>query len=894
MTQTLYRNFFGKWFGKAKHIVISECGFTLVDVDQNIKEITVNQLIDFPSIEQSIFGNTLVIKAKNEVTRIWGISASSTQVFNNKAKLGLQQNIANNITKHVDIYHKEALTRYLRDSSVKFLHESVTPLMQSYKTSKARWQQILSEQQLSKIDVISRMPPIKETQSYRQYYENKMLAAQIDFFNGIESNPLTNEQRLAVIRNNDKNLVLAAAGTGKTSVMVAKALYLISHDEVPAENVLVLAYNNAAAKELKERLTVRKNAYGLTCDSPNIITFHALGLKILKAAKVNTTLSLFTEQPKQLETWLTQWLVSHISESPQAMQRFITLAYQPSDVFEFSSIEQYEIHVRDNKYQTLQGEKVSCYQALLIANWLFLNSIEYQYQGPYVSKHSITTGVDYSPSFRLNNSDNTSNTHIYLECFEVTRDGSTRVGINSSQYNKQMKVIRALHQECKTTLLETFYFDMVENKLADRLTTLTAQCSIKLVPKSSQDILTAIKGSGLLVNNIKRYLKCLQAIRVEQLTSEKIENRLKHAKVTSSKQYAQLLSEIEQAYVTELKNQAAIDFDDMVISAVEHVNTGNFKPQWTDILVDEFQDISTARMNLLNALIDRGPRPRLTVVGDDWQSIYRFSGSKLALITQFEKYHGSHSLTTLQKTFRYNNSIAKTAGQFVMQNPEQYKKQIESHHQVAQSQVYLIDCDKKTLDINIAQVVSKIKVHAPSATIAILARYRYLLNNAKTQLTSNLANENIHYWTFHGSKGLEADYCIIVGFFRGKNGFPNENNSDALVEALLPLEDGFKNSEERRLLYVAITRAKKKAYLVADTKEPSAFIEELLSPSYGLQVVCKNHDKFSRDILKYPASSKLCVKCGRLMKLRKGQYGDFWGCSGFANESDPCNQTEKV
>jgi len=756
MTYTLYRNFLGRWFGKVTSIVISETELTMIGLNKDAKKIPVEQLIDFPTIESSFLGNNLIIKTRDEVNRIWGVSAQSSKVFDNDIKTKLYKRICTNVAKQADLYHKEAIAQYLRDSSIEKLDYLITPLIQTYRSSKTHWQNILEKKLLSKIDVIARMPPINDGASYRQYYENKVLKAQDKFFNNIESNPLTKEQRLAVIRNNDKNLILAAAGTGKTSVMVAKALSLITFDKVPANNVLVLAYNNAAAKELTERLAARQKAFGLTCKPPTILTFHALGLQILNKANANTSLSSFAGDDKQVENWFSQWLVAHICQSTSAMKRFIDLAYQSSDAVEFNSHQEHEAHVKE------------------------------------------------------------------------------------------------------------------------------------LMSQSLESILAAITSSGLLAENIKKYIKCLQAIRVEQLSVEQIEDRLQTGKVNSSKQYAALLNDIAQAYAGELKRQEKIDFDDMIINAFEHVSQGSYLPQWTDILVDEFQDISSARMNLLNALINRGPKPRLTVVGDDWQSIYRFSGAKLELITQFEKLSGSHSLTSLQKTFRYNNSIAETAGKFVMQNPAQYVKRIESHIQLEKSQVYIVDSDKGSMDEGVAQLVKNIRSKDATGSVAILARYRYLLNNAKEELTNLSDKCNINYWTFHSSKGLEADYSIILGFAKGKTGFPSENNEEALIEALLPVVDGFKYSEERRLFYVALTRAKKKAYLIADPVRLSAFIEELLSPEYDVNIESHKFEKSAKE------ADKRCGKCGRLMKLRKGQYGDFWGCSGFASIKDKCSYTEKV
>lgn len=390
----------------------------------------------------------------------------------------------------------------------------------------------------------------------------------------------------------------------------------------------------------------------------------------------------------------------------------------------------------------------------------------------------------------------------------------------------------------------------------------------------------------------------------------------------------------------------------MIIRAITEINNKNFKPKWTHILVDEFQDISAARMEFLNSLINNGPSPRLTVVGDDWQSIYRFSGGKLELTTQFESRVGSCTSTMLQKTFRYNNSIAFTAGEFVMQNPEQYVKNVVTHTKVDSSQVYLLDSqvsNVENLELKTVKVIEEIIKNEPNASISVIARYRYLLSNTKDVVSKLIPNKEIKYWTFHGSKGLEADYCILIGFFQGRTGFPNENKEEAVVEALLPSLDTFKHSEERRLLYVGITRAKKKSYLIADPKATSEFINELLSPKFKLHISSKSFNDQYRKIFKcnvcttgyykikkgvhgefYSCTSgkscrskpricskcgapsidyekesicnnqncgfviKICDVCGRPMKQRDGKFGPFWGCTGYGLKEDQCNNIRKI
>jgi DNA helicase-4 len=170
--------------------------------------------------------------------------------------------------------------------------------------------------------------------------------------------------------------------------------------------------------------------------------------------------------------------------------------------------------------------------------------------------------------------------------------------------------------------------------------------------------------------------KALKSIRVERLDKKAILERLITSKIFNAEKYSELLDQLHSGYIDELKRQNTIDFDDMIIRAIEVINNGSYVPQWKYLLLDEFQDISAARMEFIQCILAKGPTPSLTVVGDDWQSIYRFSGGKLELTTRFKDLVGPCTLTKLQKTFRYNNSIAKTAGTFIMQNPEQYKRRL--------------------------------------------------------------------------------------------------------------------------------------------------------------------------------------------------------------------------
>jgi DNA helicase IV len=825
-------SFLGRLIGFPRSVDFSSGQIIIKRLKKDVAKISLGDLIDFPEERKSWFWSTLSFSTLNSKIEVGYLSISDVRRHKQLIDTLVSNYLNGKIKIGFKLFQEASVDNYLRDSAIETLRQNVFVLVSKYLLSRKRWQESLGQQSIEMLDKLTNYSPIdKNLDLLRGDYENKILSQRSEFFDTIEAYPLTKEQRLAVVRENDRNLVLAAAGTGKTSVMVAKALDLIDRGKAKPEEILVLAYNNAAAKELRERLDARSQKVGI-CNkqAPGIMTFHALGRTVLREAGTTTLLSVFMDDPIKLEMWLSKWLVDYIKSSPKAMFDFIELSHQPVNPFGFNTKAEYEAHIRDNEFRTLQNERVRGYQELLIANWLFLNCIDYQYEAPYVTKRRIDIGFDYKPDFYL------SGTNIYLEHFGISRDGRTAPGIDKEAYNESIKKKRLLHKEYGTVLLETYHYDWIENALEERLGSLMKDAGIKTQARPTEEVFKTLNEAGFVTEAAKRYLKCLQAIRIERLNKETIKERIRLAGLTNEIKHTELLWSIHEAYCEELHRQRSIDFDDMIIRAIEAIDNRKYKPKWTHVLVDEFQDISAARMELLKKIIEHGPDPRFTAVGDDWQSIYRFAGGKLELTTQFKGRVGSCSITSLEKTFRYNNSIAETAGTFVMRNPEQYRKNIRAHTTVGDPQVYLLDSKVQggghNQGLRTLQIVEKIRSNDNNCTIAILSRYRYILEDVKKEMGNQKIN-NIKFWTFHSAKGLEADYCILVGFFQGKSGFPNKNKDEAVVEALLPTLDDYPHSEERRLLYVALTRAKNKAYIIADPTAPSEFINELLSPVYS-------------------------------------------------------------
>ncbi|WP_413734431.1 DNA helicase IV [Sodalis sp. RH21] len=283
-----------------------------------------------------------------------------------------------------------------------------------------------------------------------------------------------------------------------------------------------------------------------------------------------------------------------------------------------------------------------------------------------------------------------------------------------------------------------------------------------------------------------------------------------------------LLSPLLKAWKQALKDEGAVDFSGLIHQAVDILQKGRFISPWKHILVDEYQDISPQRARLLDALHQQNRRASLFAVGDDWQAIYRFSGAELSLTTSFNDRFGPGAQCALDTTYRFNQRIGEIANAFIQQNPHQLNKPLNS----------LVKGNKKSVlilpDDALDALLDKLSGFArPDERILVLARYHYLRPLLLDKAATRWPTLNIDFMTMHGSKGQQADYVIIIGMSAGKDGFPAPARESVIEQVLLPQPENFPDAEERRLLYVALTRAKQQVWLLQNDDNPSVFIDAL-------------------------------------------------------------------
>ena len=285
-------------------------------------------------------------------------------------------------------------------------------------------------------------------------------------------------------------------------------------------------------------------------------------------------------------------------------------------------------------------------------------------------------------------------------------------------------------------------------------------------------------------------------------------------------------------YDNYLKENNEIDFDDMIIVATKLIKEQ--KSTWNTryIIIDEYQDTSQIRFLLVKEILNK-TKAKLMVVGDDFQSIYKFTGCDISLFLNFKDYFPTAKIRKIEKTYRNSNELIKIAGTFIMKNKKQLKKNLSSDKNLKNPIKILKYTNINKIFLEIIKELSKNK----NQKIMILGRNNkdiYMLLDENIKLNSNnqvTVKEyeylDIIYMTVHKSKGLESDNVIIINLENKTTGFPNKIKDEKITRLVTKIKDTYPYSEERRLFYVALTRTKNKVFLLVPQKNPSIFINEL-------------------------------------------------------------------
>ena len=295
------------------------------------------------------------------------------------------------------------------------------------------------------------------------------------------------------------------------------------------------------------------------------------------------------------------------------------------------------------------------------------------------------------------------------------------------------------------------------------------------------------------------------------------EDWLNFFKVSKKHHLLIILYAIYNLYEKEKSQKDLIDFDDMIRLAIKRLKNEKPKLPYKLILIDEFQDTSLLRFNLIRELVKLN-NASLCVCGDDYQSIYHFSGSDINLFLNFKKYYPQAKIYKLETTYRNSQELVNVAGNFILKNPNQIDKHLKSKSHLA-NPIYVV------YEKNYQETLNKIINLIPKEdNIFILGRTHYDL---KKYTNKDYKEGRIKFYTIHASKGLESDHVIILNMIDGMYGFPSKQKDD-IVLSLVKKDFTYPFEEERRLFYTALTRAKKDVYLITNKYNPSLFIKEII------------------------------------------------------------------
>ncbi|OWO92789.1 DNA helicase UvrD [Rhizobium esperanzae] len=731
--------------------------------------------------------------------------------------------------------------------------------------------------------------------AYNEAFVRSELLEFQHFFDHLDGRSLSDQQREACIRLDDNNLLVASAGSGKSATMVGKVAYVLEKKLYRPDEILLLAFNKSAADELRTRIArqlgVEESA--LEC---RVTTFHALGRGIIEDVEGRPPqLANWVDHPGG-ETKVIEEIIRGLVETDLEFARLWSdllvvhpKADMPAAVFDVEMDFRRYVSDRIRKgaatIGSLSGVTVKSLQEQKIANWLWLHSVAFEYERQIKIENEDGTFRHLHPDFYYPLTDTVH------EHFALNADGT-------SPFADYVQHADSKRQAYRRKEIDFFETTSAQASSETMLSTLEAELARRAMPferKSYKEITKALE--PVVIKHYHKLIStCIKHIRASHLTLEMLLERAKtlHDK-ERGKLYARVVWTITQGYSRRLEESQRIDFDSMIADAVSLVRTGRYQSPYSLILVDEFQDISEPRANLIKALKQQKAFSKVFAVGDDWQSIYRFAGSDITIFMQFEANFGASWQGRLEQTYRCNQLIAETAAKFVQRNPEQITKSVHSIRAAVPRSIRVIPIDGKggrpdfglachrileRLDAFLEDIASQWR-SAPGTTLKVLVLWRYNHVDPFQGTLPSFANIEVSGQSFHRAKGLEADYTILLDVSEGDYGVPSRVEDDELLNLVIPRPETFAYAEERRLFYVALTRASRGVYIVTNSRQPSRYIRELCEIA-GAEVRFETTEG---------AVLRQCPTClvGQIIEIRNRDGAVFCGCNQFPD----CSRTER-
>ena len=730
-----------------------------------------------------------------------------------------------------------------------------------------------------------------------------------DFFNENNNVSLNLQQKKAILCGADVLQIVASAGAGKTATLVAKVNYLINVKNVDPSKILCLSFSRKSVEDLRKKLTNSfsniwiKNLENNKLDSfseefkdkkVKVSTFHSFGYSFLDK-KVFNGFETEKEQNKAIKELFEDFILKEIYDNTIIFELF--KLYFP-EIFNRRHKREKELK-NDFKikskgarkdYYYFESLKENClltsFTDLVIADFLILNGIDFEIEKIYSFEDKEFKLDFFIP---IGNSGD----GIYIDdhrldkngfCPDLKKDGDALIKFN--QYISAIKTIKEETLNDDLIILNSYkdykhfwdfsahekFTNILREELNDRGLYLNEDTFDERKLKHRLIDLEFFDDLDGLIKIIIHFIELFKQHKFSIKDFEGFEGDGAREKFLLD-----IISKFYKKYENHLKNEGLVDFNDMITESVPLIKSLDYEY----ILVDEYQDISKIRYELLRHIKDVS-NAKLTVVGDDWQSIYGFTGCEIEYFTKFkEVYFPNAKKITLDTTYRFSKDLIDISSKFSLYDsllsrkylkPDDltenekiriddeisYLKNLEDDisEEIDENMAFLFNSEadsfkpieilkysfpedqNKLVYIILKSISFKIEKGLMEGNkVLILSRYNHPLDELKKDLNEHFNFKkydlDISYSTIHKAKGLESDNVILLDFNNKPKGIPSRIRDVDILRFVSPgdskeIRKERRYLEERRVFYVALTRTKNKIYLCTQYGKESDFYYDLL------------------------------------------------------------------
>lgn len=718
----------------------------------------------------------------------------------------------------------------------------------------------------------------------KNYFEN--------MFVNIDKNIKLDNDQINAILNDDKYvLVLAGAGTGKTTTMAAKVKYLVDIKKINPEKILVISYTKKAVEELREIINYK---FKINSD---VTTFHSLAYKYVrkifsnrkcKIVDYNEKETIFLDYINKLfkenkisnlietfnESTVKDFFYGKFFEKNYKKYPDYNSLFNAYKKIKLNEANQYGIDKIINEWVdkwlnnetilTIKGDVVKSVSEGIIANFLFKNGINYEYERVY--DRIVQDRKIYRPDFTLD----LAGQKVYLEYF----------GLNNAEYikNKKKKIEYHLNNHEKFIYLENLKLNEIENELDKLLKKERFVYYKKTGGEIYEQILDnnklslVFKLKNLFYNSINQIKENVNRAEYKKIIEKYINNLHNIDEKKQCIAQYKYIKDFYHFYASKLYGSQIYGFDysDLIYYSNKYILQKKFlnEAKYDYVIIDEYQDISDGEYTLARNTSNLS-NSNVFAVGDDWQSIYSFRGSNISYIIKFNQFFENPTILTIRNTYRNSQELVNISKAFIEENSSQLQKELISIKHINRPICFIKYDDRvknkygdfikdengnyeidETIEYKyLKELILRIHKARPNHKILILGRTNKIIEQCfkfdsdfkdgiGTKIVLNFNKDiNIDGMTVHKSKGLTYDEVILIGM---NSKFPMEDFKKFWIVDLFEPKKYKENidfSEERRILYVALTRTKNHVFILKNDnpKNRSFFVDELIS-------ICENQN----------------------------------------------------